>query len=471
MRRALPAPYALPGAAALALLWGCDGDPHAGDGDALYFSGGATTVFDDSRDAFAQAAPALEGDREDDFFVGNSIFNRAWVQAPASVASFDGLGPYFNATNCSSCHFKDGRGRPPVMPGEAFNALLLRLGVPGQDAHGEPLGDPRYGTQLQDNAIHDVVPEGVPHVTYTEQPGTFADGVAYSLRVPRYTIDQLAFGPLAQDLLISPRVAPAMVGLGLLEALEEATILEHEDPDDEDEDGISGRANRVWDYAAQAVKLGRFGWKANQPSIRQQTAAAFAGDLGITSSSFTVENCTPSQPVCATAISGKGAGDVAELSDSFLDSVVHYSHTLAVPARRALEQPAVERGAKLFRDAGCEGCHLPTLRTGELASFPELSGQTIRPYTDMLLHDMGPELADDRPDFLASGSEWRTPPLWGIGLVKRVNGHTLFLHDGRARGFLEAVMFHGGEASAAREKVRALSQLDRDALVAFLESL
>jgi CxxC motif-containing protein (DUF1111 family) len=455
-----------------AVLLGCGGDPGPEHADTeLYFSGGDTTVFDETRDAFAQAVPALMGDREDDFFAGNSVFNRAWVQAPASVTGFDGLGPLFNATNCSSCHFKDGRGRPPLMADEPFNALLLRLAIPGQDVHGEPLGDPNYGTQLQDNALRGLAPEGTPHVTYTEHPGAFADGEAYSLRVPSYTIDQLAFGPLAPDVLISPRVAPAMIGLGLLAALDETTIVAREDADDKDRDGISGRANYVWDYAAQAVKLGRFGWKANQPTIAQQTQAAFNGDIGITSRLFSIENCSSTEPSCASTISGKGEGDVAELSDSFLDSVVHYSHTLAVPARRDLDMPAVKRGAKVFRDAGCEGCHVAAMRTGELANFPELSHQSIRPYTDMLLHDMGPELADGRPDFLASGSEWRTPPLWGIGLVQRVNGHSFFLHDGRARGFLEAVMFHGGEASAAREKVRALSKPDRDALVAFLESL
>ncbi|HEY6881663.1 MAG TPA: di-heme oxidoredictase family protein [Polyangiales bacterium] len=454
------------------LLWACGSDPSPHHDDtALYFSGGATTVFDETRDAFAQAVPALTGDREDDFFVGNSVFNRAWVQAPASVAAFDGLGPLFNATNCSSCHFKDGRGRPPTMPGEAFNALLLRLSVPGQDVHGEPLGDPSYGGQLQDNGIHGVPPEGTPHVTYAEVPGAFKDGEAYSLRVPTYTIDQLAFGPLSPDLMISPRVAPAMIGLGLLEALDEATITAREDPDDADHDGISGRANRVWDYAAQAVRLGRFGWKANQPSLRQQTLGAFNGDMGITSSLFPSQNCTPSEALCASEISGVGAGETNELSDAFLNSVVHYAHTLAVPARRDIELPAVQRGAKVFAKVGCESCHTPELRTGDLENFPELSQQTIRPYTDLLLHDMGPELADHRPDFQASGTEWRTPPLWGIGLVQRVNGHTFFLHDGRARGFLEAVMYHGGEAEASREQVRALPKADRDALIAFLESL
>lgn len=451
---------------------GCGDDTRSDQVDtALYFSGGAATVFDETRDAFAQALPALEGSREDDFFAGNAIFNRAWVQAPASVASFDGLGPLFNATNCSSCHFKDGRGRPPLTEGEPFNALLLRLGIPGQDVHGEPLGDPRYGGQLQDNALRGLTPEGTPHVRYTERAGSFADGEAYSLRTPTYTIDELAFGPLAPDLLISPRVAPAMVGLGLLAALDEASIVSREDPSDADGDGISGRANRVWCYADQAVKLGRFGWKANQPTITQQVQAAFNGDMGITSRLFASENCTAVEPLCASETSGRGDGEQAELGDAFLASLVHYSHTLAVPARRDIELPAVRRGQELFREAGCEGCHLPELRTGALADYPELSAQTIRPYTDMLLHDMGAELADGRPDFLADGNEWRTPPLWGIGLVQRVNGHSLFLHDGRARGLLEAVMFHGGEAEGARERVRAMPKVDRDALIAFLESL
>ncbi|MEY4508093.1 MAG: hypothetical protein RLZZ450_215 [Pseudomonadota bacterium] len=453
------------------LLFACDdGEPGATHDPDEAFSGGAATVFDVSRNAYAQDLPSLTGDKEDDFFVGNSTFNRGWVTAPASTAQIDGLGPLFNATNCSACHFKDGRGRPPRDDTEPFTSLLLRLSVPGTDAQGGPLGDPHYGNQLQDNGILGVLPEARPRVRYSEQPGAFVDGEPYSLRLPTYSFDQLAYGPLDDHIQVSPRVAPAVFGLGLLEAISETTLESLADPDDQNRDGISGRINHVWDVRKKALAVGRFGWKANQPSIAQQTTGAFQGDIGISSHDFPVESCTPAEPECSAAKSGADA-DGVELSETFLNSVVSYMHTLAVPARRHLDHPDVIRGRTLFDHAGCPGCHTPKLSTGDLAGFPEVSRQVIRPFTDLLLHDMGPDLSDGRPDFEASGDEWRTPPLWGIGLVSTVNEHSFFLHDGRARSLLEAVLFHGGEATAAREAVRALSHDDRAALVAFLESL
>ncbi|MET0339583.1 MAG: di-heme oxidoredictase family protein [Polyangiales bacterium] len=449
-------------------LFAC-GDDDATDPNEA-FSGGRATVFDRTRMAFAQVAPDVEGAREDDFFVGNSIFNRAWATAPASVAQFDGLGPLFNATNCSACHLKDGRGRPPASDAEPFTALLLRLSIPGTDAVGAPIEDPRYGNQLQDNGVLGVAPEARPRVRYVEVPGAFADGEPYTLRHPTYLLDTPAYGAFAPDLQISPRIAPAVFGLGLLEAIPDATLEALADPDDRNGDGISGRVNHVWDQRRGAPAVGRFGWKANQPTIEQQTAAAFQGDIGIGSSLFPLEPCTGEQAACKSAPSG-GAPGQTELTDALLASVVSYMHTLAVPARRDLDDAMVRRGQKVFAKARCTSCHLPRLETGDLPGFPEVSRQSIRPYTDLLLHDMGPELADGRPDFEASGSEWRTPPLWGIGLVQTVNQHTFFLHDGRARGLLEAVLAHGGEAAQARDAVRALSRADREALIAFLQSL
>jgi CxxC motif-containing protein (DUF1111 family) len=443
---------------------GTDHDP-----DEL-FSGGSATVIDDSRMAFAQALPALRGEREDEFFVGNAIFNRPWVTAPASVEMFDGLGPLFNATNCSACHLKDGRGRPPESPEERFSSMLIRLSVPGSDAHGQPSPEPIYGGQLQDSAVQGLAAEGIPRVRYEERAGRFDDGESYSLRVPSYFFEELAYGALSEDVQLSPRVAPAVFGLGLLTAIPDATLEARADPEDRDGDGVSGRVNRVWDVARAEVVLGRFGWKANQPTLAQQIMGALAGDMGISSSLFPDESCSESEPACAAEPTG-GEGGLPEASDAIVASVVHYMHTLAVPARRRLDAPEVQRGKRVFMQAGCAGCHLPKLQTGELEGFPELSGQTIRPYTDLLLHDMGPDLADGRPDFEASGSEWRTPPLWGIGLVRIVNRHSYFLHDGRARGLLEAVLWHGGEAALARDAVLALDRAERDALVAFLESL
>ncbi len=430
-------------------------------------SGGATTVTDRTRAAFSLPAANLHGQRRDAFFVGNAIFNRGWVTAIASVADFDGLGPLFNAASCSGCHFKDGRGRPPEAPDEPFLSMLLRLSVPGAGPHGEPLDEPTYGGQLQGDAILGVTAEGFARIGYTEVPGTFADGAPYSLREPAYTIDRLGYGPLAADTMLSPRTAPFLIGLGLLEAIPESTILAHVDPDDRDGDGVSGRANYVWDVERQAVVVGRFGWKANQPSLRQQNAGAFNGDMGITSELFPREGCTTLEQTCSAA----ETGPTPQLGTTTLDDIVFYTRTLAVPARRDVADAVVKRGRGLFEKAGCASCHLPSLQTGTLAGFPELSDQIIHPFTDLLLHDMGAELGDGRPDFEASGTEWRTPPLWGIGLVETVNRHSLFLHDGRARGFAEAILWHGGEAERSRDAFRSMARDDRDALVRFLESL
>jgi CxxC motif-containing protein (DUF1111 family) len=430
-------------------------------------SGGDTTVRDATRAAFSLPAANLHGDRRDRFFVGNAVFNRGWVTAPASVADFDGLGPLFNAASCSGCHFKDGRGRPPENEGEAFLSMLLRLSVPGSGSHGEPTPEPTYGDQLQGSAILGVPEEGFARVSYEEMTGAFADGEPYSLRKPTYVIDDLAYGPLAEGAMMSPRVAPHMVGLGLLELVPEDALLSAADPDDRDHDGISGRVNRVWDVGRGAAAIGRFGWKANQPSLRQQSLGAFLGDMGITSELFPSETCTGVEAACTTALTG----DTPQLGNGIADDLVFYTRTLAVPARRDVDAPMVRRGRELFSSARCSSCHTPLLSTGESPDFPELSRQTIRPYTDLLLHDLGEGLADGRPDFDASGSEWRTPPLWGLGLVATVNHHSLFLHDGRARGFAEAILWHGGEARASRDAFASMPKGDRDALLAFLGSL
>lgn len=431
------------------------------------FAGGDTTVFENSIRAFSLSARNLSADRQVNFLVGDSFFDQNWVIAPASTNTRDGLGPVFNARSCSGCHSRDGRGHPPVNPAEIPVSLLFRLSIPGEDEHGGPLADPNYGLQFNIQAILGVDPEGAVNIGGEEIPGTFEDGTAYSLKKPSYEFSGLNFGPFDSEIMVSPRVAPQLPGLGLLAAIPESVILSRADPDDADGDGISGRANFVWDLLNGHVALGRFGWKANQATLHQQVAGAFRGDIGITSSLFPDENCADSQPDCQAA----PTGGAPEISDSILGDVVFYSHTLAVPARRDWDDVVVLTGKKLFADARCTQCHVPKYQTGDLAGFPELSNQTIFPYTDLLLHDMGPDLADGRPDFEASGTEWRTPPLWGIGLVPTVNGHTNYLHDGRARSLMEAVLWHGGEAEASREAVRRMTQEERDALIKFLESL
>jgi CxxC motif-containing protein (DUF1111 family) len=455
----------------LIALGACRGLPPGGKdqpapGEQL--AGGELTVADTTRNAFGHPAPGLS--REDGllFFVGNSFFNQNWVTAPASTTARDGVGPLFNARSCAGCHLRDGRGSPPAPPGEPpALGLLVRLSVPGEGPHGAPLPEPAYGEQLQDQAILGVPPEGALVVSYAEIAGRFADGEPYSLRAPAYSLGGLAYGRHDPALLLSPRVANQIIGLGLLEALPEAEILALADPDDADGDGISGRANYVWDVASGQLALGRFGWKANQPSLAQQTAAAFNGDMGISTPLFAGQNCADGQRACLEAPDG-GQPEIAP--DDFA-KVVLYTSTLGVPARRNWDDAQVLAGRRLFREIGCASCHTPQRQTGVHPRFDALSNQTIWPYTDLLLHDMGPGLADGRPDFLASGSEWRTPPLWGIGLIPTVNGHSFYLHDGRARSLIEAVLWHGGEAEAARQRVLTLSKAERAALIAFLESL
>lgn len=447
------------------LVAACGGDDAPEPEEAL--PGGATTVHDTTRNAFTLVARNLQGERRDAFFVGNALFNRNWVTAPSSTEGLDGLGPAFNASSCAACHFKDGRGKPPTEPGEKPLSLLFRLSIPGPTPTGTPLGDPVYGGQLQPQSILGVPAEGQVAITLRPLEGHYADGTPFGLEAPSYTLENLAYGPVQPGLMMSPRVAPAMIGLGLLEAIPEAALEKLADPDDRDGDGISGRLNHVYDVEAKALRVGRFGWKANQPSLRQQNAAAFNGDIGITTTMFVHDDCTPSQQECQQAPSG----GTPELEDAKLEQVTFYSRMLAVPARREADAEDVLRGRKRFRDVGCATCHVPRHETGVREDAPELSQQIIFPYTDLLLHDMGEALADHRPDFEATGSEWRTPPLWGLGLVKTVNRHTRFLHDGRARSLEEAVLWHGGEAERARERFTSLSAPERADLIRFLESL
>ena len=429
-------------------------------------SGGDTTAFADNRNAFGLSARNLTNEERRRFEVGDSFFNQNWVTAPASTDARDGLGPTLNAQSCSSCHTLDGRAKPPESADDPERGLVFRISVPGNDANGAPLPHDIYGGQIQDRAILTLPPEGRFVITYEEIHGAYASGEPYTLLSPTYEFHDLAFGAIPPDVMVSPRIAPVVVGMGLLEAIAEEDILALADPDDEDGDGVSGRPNMVWSVEHRKVMLGRFGWKSNTPTVKQQVASAFHGDIGITSSLFPDENCPPIQTACQSAPSGGSP----EISDDRLDKVAFYNRTLAVPAMRDVDEPQVKRGASLFLNAGCAVCHVPNFTTGK-HEIEALSNQTIFPFTDLLLHDMGKGLADGRPDFQAGGSEWRTPPLWGIGLVDTVNNHTRFLHDGRARSLAEAILWHGGEGASARDAFRNMSRDEREALIRFLNSL
>lgn len=442
--------------------------------------GGKTTVFSNGRNAFSLPAANLNDAERTRFVVGNSFFKRNWVQAPASTTARDGLGPHFLARSCGGCHVQDGRAQPPdfhnPLAPQPFAGLLLRLSVPGTDAHGGPKHEPVYGDQFNTMGIHGVQGEGEVHLSYERIEGQYADGTPYTLEKPRYHLRNLAYGPMAPDVMVSPRIAPQVIGLGLLEAIPEAEILANAQAQAANTGPIKGQPNYVWDAYAERMVLGRFGWKANVGSLAHQTAGAFLGDIGITSSRFPQQTCTPAQKDCLAAPNGNAKGQQGvEIEDYALDDVIFYQSTLAPAARRNAQDEGVLRGEALFHAAQCAQCHRPSYRTG-IALFPRLSspalsGQDITPYTDLLLHDMGEALADGRPDFAANGRQWRTPPLWGIGLLPAVNDHQRLLHDGRARGVAEAILWHGGEAEAAREQFRHLPAPDRAALVQFVESL
>ena len=433
--------------------------------------GGATTTQFQDVNAFSQPASNLDLESRMNFSIGNSFFRNPWIAAPATTAARDGLGPLFNTNSCQGCHIKDGRGHPPL-PGQAQAvSTLIRLSIPESADNPRAISDgvvaePTYGDQLQDFSIAGVEPEARIHWDYEYSEVTLASGRVVELRKPLIELSHLAYGEMHPDTLMSPRVAPAMIGLGLLEAIPAEDIIAAADPDDANNDGISGRPNSVWDVIDQELTLGRFGWKASKPTVEQQSAAAFFGDLGITSKLSPAESCTAGQPSCLAAPNG---GD-PELSDELLEMVSFYSSHLAVPARPEATDPEVLMGEAVFGEVGCAGCHTPEWQTG-IGTSGALSNQTIYPYTDLLLHDLGEGLADNRPDFDATGSEWRTAPLWGLGSYQVVNGHTQLLHDGRARNVLEAILWHDGEAATAKNAVVQLPEDKLNSLLTFLDSL
>lgn len=437
------------------------------------FPGGSTTVNKFDSNAFSLPSANLAPTRRLDFSVGNSFFRSPWVIAPATTTSRDGLGPLFNTNACQNCHIKDGRGHPPAPDAVNAVSMLVRLSIPATPADAAVLAkkgiipEPTYGGQFQDMAIPGIAPEGRVRVTYSPVPVTFADGTVVELQQPNLQMTDLGYGPMHPDTLLSARIAPAMIGLGLLEAIAEEDILANQDPDDRNGDGIRGRVNQVWSHEAQALRMGRFGWKAGQPSMRQQNADAFFNDMGLSTPLLSGSACTESQVDCLAA----PHGGEPEVNEKIEAQVLFYSRNLAVPARRNPDSLEVLHGKQLFNQANCQGCHTPRFVTAKDAAEPELAGQVIFPYSDLLLHDMGDGLADQRPEFLAGARDWRTPPLWGIGLTETVSGHTRFLHDGRARNLMEAVLWHAGEAEASKQHVLKFSEVERQALLAFLNSL
>lgn len=456
--------------------------------DPRSLSGGDLTHYHFGRLAFEQSAPNLPWGWLKEFDDGDGVFERPVSPAvPSGYRSdADGIGPIYNMHSCEGCHTADGRAQPqladPRMPQEG---LLIRLSV-GQAEHGAPLPHPVYGGQFGDRGLpakgveffakafnparyHGegaVLPEGRVQISYQEIPGRYADGTPYSLAKPSYELVDLAYGPLGEDTMLSPRIAPSVFGMGLLEAIPEQVILANADPEDRDNDGISGRPQRVWDPLTGVLGLGRFGWKMETATVEQQVSDAAANDMGMTTPMFPNITCSDTQQTCLDALDG----GKPEFTGEQVRQMTVYTQLLGVPGRRGVSEDKVLHGERVFREAGCNSCHVETFVTGGHA-IERLNNQTIHPYTDLLLHDMGEGLADNRPSFDANGREWRTAPLWGVGLVPVVNGHTRYLHDGRARNLEEAVLWHGGEAEGAKQRFVAMDRADREALLFFLESL
>jgi CxxC motif-containing protein (DUF1111 family) len=436
--------------------------------------GGVNGTIDlQSDQAFAQPIPPMLTADVINFKVGRSFFHTNWVTAPASTQAVDGLGPIFNTSSCNSCHVEDGRGRTPFSETEQLSSVLMRLSIPGQDAHGGPNPDPDLGLQFRNNAILKATPDGQVFVSYTNKIVTYPDGTTVTLRVPAYLFKNLRNGHPV-NFMMSPRIAPQLVGMGLLEAVPEASILALADPDDKDNDGISGKPNSVWSEEKQQMVLGRFGWKANEPTVRQQVAGAFSSDVGITTPIYPNANLFGiEQTLFGGLTDGSDNPGQPELPDPNFTFTVFYTQALAVPKRRNWKDATVIQGKALFTQLACAKCHSPQLKTGTFTDVPLLSNQTIHPYTDLLLHDMGTDLADGRSDYLATGNEWRTPPLWGIGLTSLVNNNNgmFLMHDGRARTIEEAILWHGGEAEKSKEAFMKLSSTDRAAVIKFVNDL
>jgi len=424
-------------------------------------SGGAATVFDASSRAFSIAINGLSDRNLLVHNTGDNTFDQTFVTPPSPI--FTGLGPVYNNISCINCHRNDGEGIPTT--GFSTSGLLMRISQQGTDANGGPLGINGFGTQIQDQAVIGAQPEATVNISYIDVTVSYPDGTTVTLRQPTYTLEN-PYIPLPSNYLLSPRLAPPLIGIGLLENIPESTILSFIDANDANDDGITGKANYVYNPYTKKNELGRFGLKANTPTLLVQVATAYQQDMGVTSYVQPIESAYGQVQMDVVH------GDVQpELVDSLLNDVVYYVKTLAVPARRNVTDADVQQGAIIFNQVNCSGCHRPTIQTGVDVTLPQVSNQRIHPYTDLLLHDMGDGLADNRPDYLATGSQWRTEPLWGIGLLPVATGTPYYLHDGRARTLEEAILWHGGEAQKSKQQFMQLNSTQRNQLIKFLQSL
>ncbi len=420
----------------------------------LTLEGGAATTDADSSKAYSQVVPNLADANEQLLHdLGMTGFMRDFGRV--KIGGSLRLGPQFNAPSCVACHSGAGRGALRLSSHGRVSDTVVKVGVPTGRASiaGAPIPLPRVGTQLQDHAIRGTKPEARISLKWRVQHGTYGDGTPYELREPILSVSSTG-SAFPRGTMYSLRRAPSIFGSGLLEAVSSDEIIALSDPNDANGDGISGRPNMVWSVEQREYLLGRFGLKAGAPTLKQQVAAAYANDMGVSNPLFRAGNRR------------------ADIPDRIVNATTFFSATLAVPRARTQDDPGVVRGKGLFASMGCAACHVTELHTMQGRSAA-LSNTTIHPLSDLLLHDMGIGLADNRPEFGASGSEWRTAPLWGIGLTGAVLApkSESYLHDGRARTLEEAILWHGGEGVRSQQAFASASQTDRDDLIRFLRSL
>lgn len=464
---------------------------------AEWYPGGETTVGIVPSALFVLPAKNLNQEHRPNFYAGKALANQPWVKAPTTTVARDGLGPIYNARSCLACHVRGGRGVLPDSQKKSLFSTVVRVSLRPNTKLTEAqklslkttgvIADPIYGDQLQtqsvslasqlglkyslsDGATTEVRPEAQVHIRWKEKLFSYPDGEKMTLRWPVPEISELAYGELDDEAITSLRIASSLHGMGLLELIDQKDINDWLDPNDTDGDGVSGRLNWVWDRERNATVEGRFGWKANRPTLRDVSAAAFVNDIGITSHLYPEPPCSSRQPTCLNATHGNDEGGV-ELRDDLLVLVTDFVRNTGVVKSRKVSHTKDHRGRSLFYDLGCALCHRPSYITKESSAYPHLSNQTIWPYSDLLVHDMGVELDDGRDEYVVSGSEWRTPPLWGVGLSRKVNGSAHLLHDGRARNVEEAILWHGGEGLGAKNKYTQLEKTDRQLLIEFVESI
>ncbi len=409
----------------------------------------------------------LNDEEYDKFILGRSFFTIPWVEAPSATTARDGLGPLFNANTCISCHPANGRGTLFNKDGLESRSLIARLSMNANDSKENNellkykgfIPSSIYGSQLSINANHGIDFEGKIKIDFFEVEISFPDGEKQILLKPNYSLENLNYGELKKETIISYRLAPTLNGIGLIELISNEDILKNVDEQDINNDGISGRANYVYSNLTKKEELGKYTWKASVAFLKEQVAGAAFNDMGISTSIFPNENCTSVQKDCNDAPKAK---DSIDLPDDRLDAITYYLKNIKTYTPKITKE--YKEGLEIFEQISCSKCHI--------TSFDTKKGFKVYPYSDFLLHDMGNELSDGRTEFKASANEWRTAPLWGLSLHEKINNEKpRLLHDGRARSFQEAILWHGGEASGAKENYMNLSKDKREKLLKFLEEL